>query len=114
MAQHDLAFADRHITEVRHIPMWSNIFNNKFDSTNRRPNSTASVECEIKKIKINVLAKKGKTTRVDATVEKIMDYYDGLLRNLSVDGGNKHILNNTIFYIQDNMYLYHDRRFSLG
>ena len=61
-------FADELINETRHIPMWSNIFNNKFDFSHIRPNSSASVENEIKKIKNNVLEKKGKTTRIDMTI----------------------------------------------
>ena len=84
-AHFDIKIADKLVEEVRHIPMWSNIFNNKFDFSHIRPSSSASVECEIKKIKNNVLEKKGKTTRIDKTVEKIINYYDGRLRNLKVE-----------------------------
>ena len=56
----DSKFADKLIKETRHIPMWSNIFNNKFDFSHIRPNSSASVENEIKKIKNNVLEKREK------------------------------------------------------
>lgn len=50
--------AQRLIKETRRIPMWSNIFNRKFKSTNVKPSTSASVECEIKKVKIGLLKKK--------------------------------------------------------
>lgn len=74
--------ANRLIKETRRIPMWSNIYNRKFPSTNVKPRSSASVECEIKKVKNGVLKNKGKTMRVDLSVEKIVNYYDGKLRIL--------------------------------
>lgn len=68
--------------------MWTNIFNTKFDDHNVDPSSRASVECEIRKIKHNVLEKKGKYARVDVTVEKIIKYYDAKLRFLPVKSLN--------------------------
>lgn len=62
--------------------MWSNIFNRKVKSTNIKLNTSASVECEIQKVKNGSLKKKGKYLRVDSTVEKLINYYDGKLRIL--------------------------------
>ncbi|KAK0161661.1 hypothetical protein PV327_008080 [Microctonus hyperodae] len=79
--------AKKLIFECTHIPMWSNIFNNKFIENNVKPSSSAPVESEIRKIKHGVLEKKGKIARVDVTVEKIIDYYDGRLRILNTSNG---------------------------
>lgn len=84
--------AERLIKESRRIPMWSNIFNRKFKSTNVRPSTSASVECEIKKIKNGLLKKKGKTFRVDHTVQKIVMYYDGKLRVVGTSNDEKNEL----------------------
>ena len=53
----DVKFAQKLIEEVRHIPMWTNIYNYKFDFSHIRPSSSASVECEIKKNKKIRIAK---------------------------------------------------------
>ena len=50
-AHYDEKFAEKFIEEIRHLPMWTNIFNKKFDLSHQQPSSSASVECEIKKIK---------------------------------------------------------------
>ena len=65
--------------------MWTNIYNYKFDFSHIRLSSSASVECEIKKIKRYVLQNKGKSSRIDTTIQKLINYYDGTLRNLQVD-----------------------------
>ncbi|KAK0157204.1 hypothetical protein PV328_011753 [Microctonus aethiopoides] len=81
-AHADPEIAKKLIFECAHILMWSNIFNSKFIENNIESSSSAPVESEIRKIKHGVLEKKGKLTRVDVTVEKIIDYYDGRLRIL--------------------------------
>lgn len=74
--------AARLMDEAKRLPMWGNIYNRKFDCTNVEANSSASVECEIRKVKRGVLNSKGKTLRVDVSVTKIIKYYDGKLRFL--------------------------------
>lgn len=79
--------------------MWLNIYNRKFECTFIRPSSSASVECEIKKLKHSVLNGKGKKYRVDKTVDLIIKYYDGRLRILcpgrSKNIGSHHDENDT-------------------
>ncbi|XP_057654394.1 uncharacterized protein LOC130903369 [Diorhabda carinulata] len=78
------AYANEFVVK-RHLPMWSNIFNRKFERTIIRPTSSASVECEIRKVKHNALNGQCKTLRIDRSVELIIKYYDGKLRILPAE-----------------------------
>lgn len=69
--------SNRIIKELRHLPMWTNVYNKKFEPVKIMPRSSSAVECEIKRIKNAILKKKGKMLRIDAAVTKIIQYYDG-------------------------------------
>lgn len=89
-AHYDLGIADKLIKMCRYLPVFTCIFKIVFgDQIEMNPSSSASVENEIRKIKIGLLGRNGKNTRVDVTALKFIKYYDGRFRILCDKDTNK-------------------------
>lgn len=82
-AHYSVEVADKIVYECGTIPLWSCMFNNKFGNNFVKPNSSATVESQIRKVKHGVLEGKGTRLRIDEVVEKLMRYDDGLMRIVS-------------------------------
>lgn len=77
---------ERLIIDIRLLPLWTNVYRDQFGH-GRVPASSASVESKFSKLK-SLLLKNCPLLRIDAFVQKHVDYLHGILKIANVQDRN--------------------------